>query len=232
MALAVSPNIVFTFYSAFADSNTHPKLWDVGITGVPMADHFEPTPLGRSEWMKFMALFFNREREAEAQFAEVEERYVRLAAVAADVERRPPVILGWPSTRQQWSLNGGRNYVARMIADAGGAYVWESASMRSLDLADYEKVFDLAGGVDRWIGNQLGHQRLHTLVGSNPQLRQFGPVERDQVFNNELGRIPSGATPMATESLERPDAVLADLIRILHPELLPDHALRYYYELE
>jgi iron complex transport system substrate-binding protein len=232
LALAVNPDVVFTFYSAFADSNTHPKLWDVGITGVPMADHFEPTPLGRSEWMKFLALFFNREREAEQEFAEVEARYVRLAAIAARVERRPAVILGWPSTRQQWSLNGGRNYVARMIADAGGTYVWQSDSMRSLDLADYEKVFDLAGGADGWIGNQLGHQRFATLVGSSPQLRQFGPVERQQVFNNERGRMPSGAIPMATESLGRPDAVLADLIRILHPELLPEHMLRYYFELD
>jgi iron complex transport system substrate-binding protein len=182
--------------------------------------------------MKFLALFFNREREAEQEFAEVEARYVRLAAIAARVERRPAVILGWPSTRQQWSLNGGRNYVARMIADAGGTYVWQSDSMRSLDLADYEKVFDLAGGADGWIGNQLGHQRFATLVGSSPQLRQFGPVERQQVFNNERGRMPSGAIPMATESLGRPDAVLADLIRILHPELLPEHMLRYYFELD
>jgi iron complex transport system substrate-binding protein len=232
LALAVRPDVVFTFYSAFADSNTHPKLWDVGILGVPLADHFESTPLGRSEWMKFVALFFNRERQAELEFAAIESRYQQLSAAAARVARRPAVLLGWPNTRQQWALNGGRNYVAQMIADAGGKYVWDSPSMRSLDLTDYERIFDLGGRSDGWFGNHLGHRRLSTLVGSYPQLRLFGPLARAEVFNNERGRLPSGATPMATESLARPDAVLADLIHILHPELMRGHALRYYYELE
>ena len=31
----------------------------------------EKTPLGRAEWVKFVALFYNREAEAEAIFAEI-----------------------------------------------------------------------------------------------------------------------------------------------------------------
>ena len=90
LALALDPDVVFTFYSAFADSNTHPKLWDVGITGVPLADHFEPTPLGRSEWMKFVALFFNQERRAEEVFSAIAERYDRMRQRAAARDDQGP----------------------------------------------------------------------------------------------------------------------------------------------
>jgi iron complex transport system substrate-binding protein len=231
MALALDPDVVFTFYSAFADSNTHPKLWDVGITGVPLADHFEPTPLGRSEWMKFVALFFNQERRAEELFSSITERYDRVRQRAATATTRTPAVLGWANSRQQWALNGGRNYVARMIEDAGGRYVWQSPSMRSIDLIDFERIYDLAGPAEIWIGNQIGHKTLGSLVAWDPRLRHFGPVERRAVYNNDRGRLPSGAFPYASESLARPDAVLADLMAMLHPELLPDHGLHYYYEL-
>jgi iron complex transport system substrate-binding protein len=231
MALAVDPEVVFTFYSAFADSNTHPKLWDVGITGVPLADHFEPTPLGRSEWIKFVALFVNGERTADTMFAGLRARYEQLREVAAGVSTRPPVIVGWANSRQEWALNGGHNYFARMVADAGGRYVWDSPSMRSLDLADIEQIFHLSFDSEAWVGNQLGYRTLSSLVGSNDRLRHFGPVLRQQVFDNDGGRLPSGATPIANESLTRPDAVLADLIRILHPGLLAEPDLTYYREL-
>jgi iron complex transport system substrate-binding protein len=231
MALAVDPDIVFTFYSAFADSNTHPKLWDVGITGVPLADHFEPTPLGRSEWMKFVALFFNQERRAEKEFSGIAARYEQMRALAATATTRTPTVLGWPESRHLWALNGGRNYVARMIEDAGGRYVWESTSMRSIDLTDFERIYDLAGPAEVWVGNQIGHRTLSSLVGKDPRLRHFGPVERQGVYDNDRGRLPSGAFPLLTESLGRPDAALADMIFMLHPELTPTHQLTYYHEL-
>lgn len=231
MALALDPDVVFTFYSAFADSNTHPKLWDVGITGVPLADHFEPTALGRSEWMKFVALFFNQERRAEEVFAAIAARYERMRQLAAATTSRPPAVLGWMNSHQQWALNGGRNFLARMIEDAGGRYVWQSPSMRSIDLIDFERIYDLAGPAEIWIGNQIGHKTLGALVVSEPRLRHFGPVERRAVYNNDRGRLGSGAFPYASESLARPDAVLADMIAMLHPELLPHHQLHYYYEL-
>jgi iron complex transport system substrate-binding protein len=127
--------------------------------------------------------------------------------------------------------NGGRNYLARTIEDAGGRYVWESTSMRSIDLIDFERMYDLAGPAEIWIGNQIGHETIGSLVAWDPRLRHFGPVERRAIDNNDRGRLPSGAFPYASESLARRDAVLADMIAMLHPDLLPNHQLKYYYEL-
>lgn len=113
--MALDPDVLMTFYSAYPNFNTHPKLWEVGIEAVPLADHFELTPLGRTEWIKFIAALFNREREAEEIFAPAETQYLALKKKTRGVLERPQVLLGWSWARDIWSLSGGRNFVARMI---------------------------------------------------------------------------------------------------------------------
>lgn len=232
LAMAVAPDVVFTFYSAFADANMHPKLLDVGIAGVPVADHFEATPLGRAEWVKLLALFFNGEGGANTMFDAVEARYSTLQARAAGVTPRPSVILGWSSSRTEWALNGGRNYAARLVADAGGRYVWDSDSLRSLDLAPFERIFELGGTTDVWLGRSIGTTSRQRLLAQSPQLARFGPVARGAVWTDDKGRLPSGATPIGVEAFGRPDLVLADMIAILHPDLMPGHTPRYYEPLQ
>lgn len=228
LAMGVAPDVVFTFYSAFADANMHPKLLDVGIAGVPVADHFEATPLGRAEWVKLLAHFFNAEGTANTMFDAVEARYTALRARAAGVAHRPAVMLGWPNTRIEWALNGGRNFAARLVADAGGRYVWDSDSRRSLDLAPFERVFDLGGTTDVWLGRSLGTASRERLLSWSPQLARFGPVARGAIWTDDKGRLPSGATPIGVEAFGRPDLLLADMIAILHPALMPGHELRYH----
>ena len=46
----------------------------------------EATPLGRAEWLKFTAAFFNREAEANRIFDGIAARYEELAALARTVE--------------------------------------------------------------------------------------------------------------------------------------------------
>jgi iron complex transport system substrate-binding protein len=143
---------------------------------------------------------------------------------------RPRVLLGGPSSRTRWALNGGRNYMARMIEDAGGRYVWATESMRSLDLADVEQVYELSAAADYWIGYPTGARSVAALVGEEPRLHHFGPVRRNGVYFYDKGRTATGGYPQANDSVARPDATLADLIRILHPEILPQHALTYHYQ--
>lgn len=229
LAMAVMPDLVFTFYSAFADSNIHARLWEAGVVGVPLGDHFEPTPLGRSEWIKFLALFFNAERRASEEFEGLAARYRALQQRAASVGDRPAVILGGPSSRTRWGLNGGQNYLARLIEDAGGRYVWNSDSMRSLDLADIEQIYELSAEASAWIGNATGARTLDALVDDDPRMRAFGPVARRAVFNSDKGRTSTGGYPLANESITRTDALLADVMQILHPELLPARELAFHY---
>jgi iron complex transport system substrate-binding protein len=222
-AIAIDPDLVFLFYSAYPNSNLHPKLWELGVQGVPMAGHFEPTQLGRSEWIKFLALFFNRERQAEELFAPAATRYEELARRAAGVRERPEVLLGYPSGRDTWMLNGGRNYMASFVWDAGGHYFWQDEQAGTLVSNDFERVYDLALDTGLWFGNYGINRvsRVRDLVRNDNRLAFFTPIERRNVFAGDRGLDKRGAYPHADQSVDKPDIVLADLIGALHPELLP-----------
>jgi iron complex transport system substrate-binding protein len=223
--LAIDPDLVFLFYSAYPNANLHPKLRELGVQGVPMAGHFEPSQLGRSEWIKFLALFFNREREAENLFAPAAARYEELARRAEAVRERPEVLLGFPSGRDIWALNGGRNYMARFVWDAGGHYFWQDQQAGTLVTADYERVFDQSLPTGVWLGH-YGVNRVRSqqdLIRNDPRLAFFTPIEQKNVYAGDRGIDRRGAYPFADQSVDKPDVVLADLLSALHPELMPGH---------
>jgi iron complex transport system substrate-binding protein len=231
--IAINPDLVFLFYSAYPNANLHPKLAEMGVKGIPLADHFEPHPLGRSEWVKFFALLFNREREAESIFQPAAARYEQLRTTAATVSVRPDVLLGWPSGRDVWALMGGRNYMSNLVWDAGGRYFWTDNEAGSLVSADFEKVMDQSLETEVWLGG-FGVVRVpdrKRLVQNEARLAFFTPVERGGVYASDRGLDKRGAIPFSSGNLDKPDAVLADVIAAIHPGLLPNHKSVYYRKL-
>ncbi len=55
-------------YSMNNDLGQLKKIQELGIPVVVNAEYLEKHPLGRAEWIKFMALFFNKEKEADSVF--------------------------------------------------------------------------------------------------------------------------------------------------------------------
>lgn len=51
------------------------SVTDRGLTAVMVSNRTEPTPLGSSEWLKFIAAFYNGEAEANAIFRAIEADY-------------------------------------------------------------------------------------------------------------------------------------------------------------
>jgi iron complex transport system substrate-binding protein len=223
--VAVDPDVAFLFYSAYPNANLHPQLWQLGVEGVPLASQFEPDPLARSEWIKFFALYFNREREADAIFDAASQRYEELASRAQATSTRPEVLLGVPNGRDVWALYGGRNFMSRMVQDAGGHYFWTDQQAGSLVLADHERVFDESLGTEVWVGGN-GVNRIASrqdLIRNDPRLAFFAPVEHGDVYAGDRGMDKRHVMPYADQSLDKPDVVLSDFVSALHPELLPGY---------
>ena len=96
-----------------------------GIPVVTNNDWLEPTALARAEWLKFVALFLNEERPAQRLYGEMKTRYKSLSARATAVpDDAKPVVMTGRGTRGDFVIAGGRSYVAALIRDAGGRYVW------------------------------------------------------------------------------------------------------------
>lgn len=219
--LEANPDVLFTFYSALPKANQHPKLWEVGIRAVALADHMETHPLGRAEWLKFLAVLTNQEAEANALFAPIEQRYQELAALAANVTTRPQVMFGRIAGRDMWERHGGRNHLAQLVRDAGGEFFLRDQIAGSWAPTNFEKVYAGAEEATFWIGSMLNFNDLRSFKDSHPRNDWFRPLRERRVFAYDKGRLGMWRFPWGDQGMTKPHLVLEDLLRTLHPELLP-----------
>jgi iron complex transport system substrate-binding protein len=228
----LAPEVYLSWTPYMADLQGHERLRALGITDLLPVENLEETPLGRTEWIKFFAMLFNKEAEAEAHFSRVEVEYHRLAALARQVTQRPRVFVDIP-WGDGWRMLGGRNASARMIADAGGDFVFDNTdSVSNQFVHPIELAYDRGLDADLWlITDNFAHLRdLPERLSSNPYTRQLPMLRRGAVYVKNSGR-PGGLNPYWDLGLPNPHWDLADHIKILHPELLPDHELIFHQTL-
>ena len=214
----------------------NPELDVLGVlerTGAPAtidAAFMEATPLGRAEWIKLTATFFNREAEANAIFTGIAERYEALRAGAASADRKPTVLVGTPF-QGTWHVSGGDGYQARLIADAGARYLWSEDRTRGALSLDFETVYALGLEADVWL-HAYGWKTLEQALGNDQRMGDFAAFRTGRVYNNDLRVSAGGGNDYWESGSLRPDLILADLVSILHPGLLPDHELVFHRRLE
>ncbi len=227
--LALAPDIVMTYGSGDPEYDAHPVLLQAGQKVVINAEWMDTTPLGRAEWGKFIALFFNKEAAAEALFDKVAQKYNELKAIAAQAERKPTVFTGTPY-QGTWYVPGGRSFAAVFLQDAGATYLWsDDTSTGSLPLS-FEAVYERAREADFWL-NVGFYSDLNSLKEADARFADFVPFQQGNVWNNDARVNPNGGNDYYESAVAHPEVVLADLISIFHPDLLPGHALVYYRQL-
>jgi iron complex transport system substrate-binding protein len=201
----------------------------MGISAAINAEFMEATPLGRAEWMKFTALFFNREAEVEKAFGKIEKRYSELSRVGRSTSVKPSVFTN-NSWQGLWHASGGKSFIAVMLADAGADYVWkDNPSERSIPL-DFESVLERAQNADYWINTGVWNSQSDAL-SSDERYTLFSAFKNKTMYNH-IGRVNEhGGNDYWESGVANPHLVLADLIKIFHPDLLPDHELYYYRKL-
>jgi iron complex transport system substrate-binding protein len=222
----LDPDVIMTSASGSADFDTHPKLEEVGLTVVLNADYLDVTPLGRAEWGKFIAVFYNEEAQAEALFNDVTTEYEALLELTADVAERPTVFANTPF-EGTWYMPGGQSYTAQLFDTAGADYLWSDDESTSTLFLDFESVFDQAAEGDYWLN--LGFVfSLADLEASDERFADFTAFQNGTVYNYDLRSNEFGGNDFFESAAANPHLVLADLIKIFHPDLLPDHELVYY----
>ena len=193
-------------------------------------DWLEPTALGRAEWLKFVALFLNEERPAQRLYGEVKTRYKNLSARATAVtDDAKPVVMTGRGTRGDFVIAGGRSYIAALIRDAGGRYVWADDAAQGSVTIDLETQLRRAANADIWI-NGGGWQNLGTIVKDEPRYSEFKAYRAKQVWVYERRVTAAGGNDYWSRSVSHPDVVLADLVKIFHPSLEPEHQFEWYMQ--
>ena len=223
LVMSMAPDIIFI--SPFKRGG-YEGIMETGIPLVPHLGYKEMTPLGQAEWVKLVGLFIGMEQEAGAKFAAIEQRYKTLAAQADSVQKRPVVFSG-ELRGGNWYAVGGQSFLAQLFRDAGADYFLKDDPRSGGVTLDFETVYSQADKADFWriVNSYEGTFSYDALKSMDPRYADFRAFrERGIIYCNMREKPFYETMPM------QPDVVLADLIHVFHPRLLPADYQPVYYE--
>ncbi len=225
LILAANPQVIFI--SPFKRGG-YDVIQETGITLIPHLGYKELDPLGQAEWIKYVAMFIGKEKEADKLFAEIEQRYLELKQKVAATKERPTVFSG-EMHGGNWYAVGGKNHLAQIFRDAGAEYVMKDNNTGGVPI-EYEKMYATAANADYWriLNSFPGDFSYDALKASEPRNALFKAFKDHHVIYCNMKK-----TPYYETSPVSPDVVLADLVAIFHPELMPaDYQPTYYHLLK
>lgn len=218
-------------YTMTGDYGQFRKIESLGIPMIINAEYLEHHPLGRAEWLKFMALFFDRREEADSIFQMIESNYHTARAVLSEATDKPTVMSGIVYG-DAWFLPAGENYAAVLFDDAGYDYLWKDSPGNGYLRIPFEGVYEKAHVANLWIGTG-GYKSLDEIRTADIRYTHFEAYRSHNVYNYDARtRGANGGNEYLELGYLRPDIILKDLIKIGHPQLLRDHDLYFYRRLE
>ena len=212
--------------SPFENSGGYGRIEDVNIPLIECAEYMEESPLARAEWMRFYGMLYGREHEADSLFAVVDSCYHNLCLRAKQSATKRSVLVD-KQTGSVWYVPGGHSTIGRMLADAVCDYPFSTDEHSGSLSLPFEAVLEKAGESDVWLLRYDNPRPLTMpqLLAENAGYTHLRPVNQNQVYGcNVMTSMFYEETPF------RPDLLLQDYVRILHPEMsdsLPP--LRYYH---
>lgn len=228
--LLLQPDLILTTSLGSGGIDVSSQIKRAGLPVVLTADYMETHPLGRAEWIKFIAAFFEIESEATLIFDQVESEYRNLLKLTEEAEKQPSVFCG-ATYAGVWHVPGGQSFFAQFLTDAGANYLWRDDDSQGGLPLDVERVFLKAAHADFWI-NPSHYRSMEQLLATDNRFVHFGAVEHGNVYNQTRKIDGDGGNPIWERGIVHPEEVLADLIKIFHPEQLPEHELIYYERLK
>lgn len=227
--MSLQPDLVmgYTMGSSFE------QLKPIQKSGIPVilnADYLENSPLGRAEWLKLTAVLLNKNDEGDSLFRSIEDNYLATKKLAEKADLKPSVMTG-VMYGDVWYVPGGESYAAKFIEDAGGNYLWsDNPKTGSIELS-FESVLEKAKKADFWIG-AASFTRLEELKNSNTNYALFDSFENGEIYSYTKRVNKNGANDFLESGYMRPDLILKDYVKILHPTLLPEEESTYFQSLK
>ncbi len=205
------------------------RLHELGIPVLYFHEWMEPTPLGRTEWIKVAGLVTGKMPEADSLFNIIRDQYLWLVSMAGKRLSEPMVMSG-NDFKGTWYMPGGNNYMARLFQDAGFNYPFERFKGSASMALGFESVLEMFDRSDIWIG--VTSRSIKELVELDSRYKRFNPVITGRVYHVYKRENHTGGNDLWERGVVRPDEMLEDLIRIGHPGLLKDSLLHYYQKLD
>jgi iron complex transport system substrate-binding protein len=227
--IGIEPDLLMTYGVSGQHVSSVHKLENSGVKMVYNAEYLENTPLGKAEWIKFVGAFYRKEAFAAHYFDSIAELYNNLKALTKSVREKPVILTGLP-WKDSWYIPGGEAFMANFIYDAGGRFPWKENNSRESFPLNLEAVFNKGLQADIWI-NTGSADSLKEIVDMDNRLYHLKPYQNRLVYNNNARLNEYGGNDYWESGVINPQIILGDLIKIFHPDLLPDHQLFFYKKL-
>ncbi len=228
LLLGINPDAVIAFDRG-GESQTLDKIREAGIPVYYNSDFLEQSPLGRAEWIKFFGALTGKRDMADSIFLEIEREFLRLKNLASNTQEKPTILSG-VVYGDTWFLPGGKNWAATFFSNAGGQYLWQSDTTSGWLELSFEAVYDKGNDADLWIGTSTLNTRKE-MLSQDSRYGSFRAFEKDEVYNYNKRIGPNGGYDFFESGYSRPDIVLSDLIKIIHPDLMPEYETVYFQKL-
>ena len=227
--LGLKPDAVMMSGFAQRDENNR-RIAQTGLVVIYNNEWMEGNLLARAEWIKFVAAFFDKSAIAVEIFNETERKYKEVSALTKDVAYKPTILSG-DDFRGAWYVPGGRSYVAELYENAGGDYFYRSDTTSGSIPLSMETALKNFVDADVWLLWSPANS-MQELKSKNERYALFKAFKTGNVYNNLKRSTPSGGNDCWESAIARPDVLLRDVIKALHPELLPDYELFYLEKLK
>ena len=214
--------------SPFENSGGYGRVGKLNIPIIECADYMETSALGRAEWMRLYGLLLGKEAQADSLFAGIEKEYLTLTQQVKSQNLKRPTVISEMKNSSAWYIPGGNSTMGRLYQDAGAEYVFASLSNSGSVPLAFETVFDRGGNADIWL---IKYNQPQDKTYSELE-RDYAPYARFKAFQDrKVYGCNTNHVPFYEESPFHPELLLKDLIKIFHPELLPDYDLKYFSNL-
>jgi iron complex transport system substrate-binding protein len=213
--------------------NNNPTLDNLQKNGLKVllnGDWNEQTPLGKAEWIKFFGALFGKQEMANSLFSKIEKDYLNTLEIAKRASSNPTILAG-DMYEDKWYLPQGTSWGCQLLKEAQGNYLWaETTGTGSLSLS-FETVLEKGINANLWItSGQFGS--LKEMLDANPHYAQFKAFQNKNVYSFSAKKGKTGGILYYELAPNRPDIVLKDIVKILHPELLPTYQPFFFEKLK
>ena len=223
--IASEPDVFLMVMGDLGHAEHYERIKDLGVPVVPIFFEAELSYMGPVDYVRLIGMMAGKEAEANAFVSMVADNVGELKSLVAD---RPPkrVLSSWYAGSGRWMVVV-RNADGAFLEDAGGINVMSEPDDVRIDdfvRVGTEVLLDKARDIDCWIIRDT-----HSVAFNDTGVLQHFKAWRDGCLFAGDGRAKpeADAFDIYERGLIRPDLILGDMVRMLHPEVR-DEPFVYY----
>ena len=226
--LDLKPDLIVG-YGIDNNNPAYDNLEKSGLKVIYNGDWNEQTPLGKAEWIKFFGALYGLDKKAETIFNQIEKDYKITLELAKQALSKPTIMCG-EMYENVWYLPQGNSWSSLFLKDAITNYLWANTTGTGSLSLPFETVLEKAKNAEFWF--QGSFSSLQEMQNSNIHYNQFDAFKNKKVYSFSAKKGKTGGAIFYELAGNRPDLVLKDILKIVHPELLPNYELYFYKKLE